>query len=857
MRYSQGEPLKRKYEEEEDEVDEPRSNANGGEDENNDDNNDATASEAASEEDDGVYCICRKGNDGSPMICCSQCEEWYHFKCIGLSKRAAKDINEYVCNSCKGGADESSRNDAVADAKDGDYEENAEEEEEDDEEEAEAEAAEEQEEHEEHEEKHEGEVQEEEEPPSPRPRRSASRAARARIPVARPAKRAKSSTDPVREHVLKTFTDILMPLFEAANCEDAQNVAGTYAADLEGELYLTHGNFGNGLRVYKERFRTMSFNLKDKRNVSLHERVTSGVLPAKELAHLSNEALANDEIREKAERAKRDALEQTVIRQDDSGPARKITHKGEVDIERDSEIAPQEARNIEHQTAENQTEAAEVAAASLPPAAAIANNNEEVSTDTHAAPPAPIFAQVWNENEGKGDSETTEAPLDVSINDTDQLAPLESTGGADNFIDEFLDADDTPAPSTTPPGSPPPTAFALQKRLPRAQVVWDGVITMPEYTSAHVNVRSLVGSELPADQPIWKRIFPSRERVVEGRLQSSAAIEYLRQIRNSPRNQVVVLLMEPGGSAPPAPGSEGDSPLRTSPQFDKLVAYFADKQRFGVLAPAPGAQGSLVKDFYMAPLLGHEEVPQWLEEISPGSLGSWSNSRPANVILIVLVLFRTALEAELQAGARAGMSPSASGMSPAPYGDTSPASFGALSPMPGTQMPFAPSMNAQPAPPMSPAGAAAPVSLDAMLNVKPGAIQDLLSTLGRANPGTNPPRVPPPGVPPSAPSHMGPGMPPGAPPSVRPGITPGIPQPMRPGMPPVMLPGIPPGMPPGGMRPGMPPGMMPGIPPGAVPFGRPGWRPQYPGDIPWRPQAGGWYGGEPRRSRGGRRNRKS
>ena len=37
------------------------------------------------DEDNSVYCICRQGNDGSPMICCSHCGEWYHFRCVGLS----------------------------------------------------------------------------------------------------------------------------------------------------------------------------------------------------------------------------------------------------------------------------------------------------------------------------------------------------------------------------------------------------------------------------------------------------------------------------------------------------------------------------------------------------------------------------------------------------------------------------------------------------------------------------------------------------------------------------------------------------------------------------------------------------
>ena len=362
------------------------------------------------------------------------------YKRQGLPKRSAKDITEYVCDSCRGAPDASTRADAAVDAKDGDYDAAMEEADDDDDDEGGEQL--------EAEDEFEEEPQEEPEEPEvePTPRRSV----RAREPAARPTKRSKSSADPVREHVLKTFIDILEPLFATTGCEKPRKAAETYATDLETELYLAHGDFGSGLRIYKERFRTMSFNLKDKRNTSLHDRVTSGSLAAKELAHLSNEALANDDIREKMERAKRAALEQTVIRQDDSGPARKITHKGEVDIERDDQVAPQEARNDEKfVTEEPQNEDSQEAPAQDTPAAA----EESPAEEARSAPPAPIFAQVWSEKEGTGDAET---PLDVSIDDTEQ--PAEPDAQVDNIVDGFLDADDTPAPSTlSPTHSPEPT----------------------------------------------------------------------------------------------------------------------------------------------------------------------------------------------------------------------------------------------------------------------------------------------------------------------------------------------------------------------------------------------------------------
>ena len=40
------------------------------------------------------------------MICCDQCEEWYHGDCVGISvaqgKRMERYGEDYVCVRCKG-----------------------------------------------------------------------------------------------------------------------------------------------------------------------------------------------------------------------------------------------------------------------------------------------------------------------------------------------------------------------------------------------------------------------------------------------------------------------------------------------------------------------------------------------------------------------------------------------------------------------------------------------------------------------------------------------------------------------------------------------------------------------------------
>ena len=46
------------------------------------------------------YCFCGKPYDGTQMIQCDNCLNWYHTKCLKLSKKDVKEIDTYACSDC-------------------------------------------------------------------------------------------------------------------------------------------------------------------------------------------------------------------------------------------------------------------------------------------------------------------------------------------------------------------------------------------------------------------------------------------------------------------------------------------------------------------------------------------------------------------------------------------------------------------------------------------------------------------------------------------------------------------------------------------------------------------------------------
>ena len=250
--------------------------------------------------------------------------------------------------------------------------------------------------------------------------------------------------------------------------------ATAFAAELEQAVFDTyaesdkHGKLGVGVKykyvsqrlahklslttilylllsLYRERFRTLTFNLQQSDRVALHKRISSGQVAAAKLATMSSTELASQEQQESIKLAEQEALEHSILVKA-TVPRAKITHKGLQDIEdvnEDSLVAKQRER--EQEMAEQERERERLARLrtvqpqshmhSNPPSASAPPESPVVPSSASGAAPA-----SWG------------APPPVPTTQAPDLAPTMDT---ELNLGDFIHMDDEPSePASAPIASP-------------------------------------------------------------------------------------------------------------------------------------------------------------------------------------------------------------------------------------------------------------------------------------------------------------------------------------------------------------------------------------------------------------------
>ncbi|CAN6721196.1 unnamed protein product [Malus baccata var. baccata] len=200
---------------------------------------------------------------------------------------------------------------------------------------------------------------------------------------------------------------------------------------IEAELFKL---FGGVNKKYKEKGRSLLFNLKDRNNPDLRERVMSGEIAPEQLCSMTAEELASKELSE-WRMAKAEELAQMVVLPDSEVDMRRLvkkTHKGEVEVEQyDSASIDIPVDATSHNHGEPRSKEVEVSTPSKPnkPKDRVNAAGEKSNTEDRSVYPFTIPS-----------TEATDLMQGLMVDDgLKDLPPIVS-------LDEFMESLDTEPP---------------------------------------------------------------------------------------------------------------------------------------------------------------------------------------------------------------------------------------------------------------------------------------------------------------------------------------------------------------------------------------------------------------------------
>jgi hypothetical protein len=375
---------------------------------------------------------------------------------------------------------------------------------------------------------------------------------------------------------------------------------------------------------YKNKFRNISFNLKDAKNSALRERVLSGDLTPDKLVHLSNEELANQELREQAEKIREEGVAQSVLKVQE-GPRIRRTHKGEelvgeevsaisptvgsatAPFARAEEMSPS-VKGDDEVPASPQSIASNGSRNFSPPPQR--KSSMDFTPERKQSVSNFDMSDVWSHHRSPPSHEEPSEPMNLDLDIL--LDDLPQNQIDDPDIDRMINDDE----GNSPPYSPSAYEFEPPNITAQIPPVWSGTLSMPSVANFSAQARFVGGPHSVTTLP-WSTILPPH-LVIDGRIPIDTTTKYLEAQRVSSTKDMIVIQLEPA--------EESHREMQR-----KLYQYFHDRQRYGVLQ----IQSNLVKDAYLIPLSAEEQIPLQIELMESHEI---PRSRTEPTLLAILVI---------------------------------------------------------------------------------------------------------------------------------------------------------------------------------------------------------------------------
>uniref|UniRef100_A0A1A7YV90 PHD finger protein 3 n=1 Tax=Iconisemion striatum TaxID=60296 RepID=A0A1A7YV90_9TELE len=568
---------------------------------------------------DGSNCcgLCKKHHNNTFMVGCGRCEDWFHGDCVGLDLAKVHEMEEedqmYVCLKCCEEESKKVEPESPSAAKPEVPERT--------------------------------EVPDHKLPPNPRPGCSQSLTSGGVRPLRKDPERRPStdvkegahktgvqskhetksktlsrtskkpvSVEAIRRSVRDSLKEILTQRLKDSNLNISVERASEVAKRTEKELFHLYKDTDH---KYKNKYRSLMFNLKDTKNNVLFKRVLRGEISPGNLIRMSPEELASKELAAWRQRENRHTIEmiEKEQREAERRPITKITHKGEIEIESQEPMKAAEPVEIEPlpKVTEVPPEPPKV-----PEKQAENTKTEKDTTGQHKshlfdlhckictgrmAPPVEeaqtkvvkVATTVVRRHSTKSEDSKSSTPPPVE--DDLHLTVLEESFRSAKSGYE--------AKSEHPPGRDEETGF-----LSSLKALWRGFIHMH-------SVAKLVTKAFPVSGILDNLTEDLPDSIqVGGRISPQIVWDYLEKIRATGTKEVCLVRF--------SPETEEDEI-----SYTLLYAYFSSRRRFGVVSN----NLKQVKDMYLIPLGATEKVPHQLVPFDGPGL---ENNR-ANLLLGLLI----------------------------------------------------------------------------------------------------------------------------------------------------------------------------------------------------------------------------
>ncbi|NXL92716.1 PHF3 protein, partial [Alectura lathami] len=405
----------------------------------------------------------------------------------------------------------------------------------------------------------------------------------------------KPSADQIRQSVKQSLKEILMKRLTESSLKIPEERAGKVATRIERELFSF---FRDTDSKYKNKYRSLMFNLKDPKNNILFKKVLKGEVTPDHLIKMSPEELASKELAAWRQRENRHTIEmiEKEQREVERRPITKITHKGEIEIESETPMKEQEVMEIQEPNTLKLFEKSEEAEKDK-------EGNESASSDTTSQHKNHLFdlnCKICIGRMGPPTDDLSAKKVKVSVgvarkqsdNEAESIADaLSSTScilASELLEDDKQDSSKSSFPSL-PKSETPGTVECESLFLARLNFIWKGFINMPSVAKFVIKAYPVSGSFEYLTEDLPDSIQ------VGGRISPHTVWEYVEKIKASGTKEICVVRF--------TPVTEEDQI-----SYALLFAYFSSRKRYGVAAN----NMKQVKDLYLIPLGSSDKVPHHL-----------------------------------------------------------------------------------------------------------------------------------------------------------------------------------------------------------------------------------------------------